>query len=77
MKNGQSSIQGTSLDFETGYFLNDYEDAVIRFEELDGQNVWFLKFKGEKEFQVERSHRLVADAILENVTITKEEYDAF
>lgn len=60
-----------------GFLLNDYEDAVVRFEERDGQNVWFLKFKGEKEFQVDRSHRLVVDAILENAQITKEEYDAF
>ncbi|WP_426292009.1 hypothetical protein ACN9ML_18415 [Dyadobacter endophyticus] len=69
------TISNHSEKFE--FLLNDYEDAVVRFEEQDGQNVWYLKFKGEKEFQVERSHRLVADAILENVQITKEEYEAF
>ena len=60
-----------------GYLLNDYEDAAVRFEKRDGDNVWFLKFKGEKEFQVEHSHRLVFEAIQESHTLTKAEYDEF
>ena len=60
-----------------GYLSNYFEDAVVRFEKVDGANVWFLKFQGEKEFKVERSHRLVFEAIQEGDFITKDDYDAF
>ncbi len=62
---------------KNGCLLNDYESAAVRFEKQNGENVWFLKFKGEKEFRVEYSHRLVFEAIQEAVTLTKDEYDAF
>ncbi|CAG5072896.1 hypothetical protein DYBT9623_04434 [Dyadobacter sp. CECT 9623] len=77
MKGTHDQVTNLKGGDSAGYLLNDYEDAAIRFEDREGQNVWFLKFKGEKEFQVERSHRLVTDAILENATITREEYEAF
>ena len=62
---------------EEGYLLNDFEDAAVRFEKNSGEIKWYLKFKGSSEIEVQRSHRLVTDAILDSVMITETEYNSF
>ena len=74
--NAHEKVLESIANDESGYLLNDYEDAAVRFEKRNGENVWFLKLRGKEEFQVQHSHRLVFEATQEAVTLTKAEYDA-
>jgi len=56
------------------YLINDFERAVIRFDE-NGEA--YVKFKGEKEFKAQKGSELVFDAYLENKHISKEQYDNY
>jgi len=59
------------------YFINEYEEAVVRTEPGEvGCNI-FVKLKGKQEFKAVRGSSLVVDCLAEAFMITKDEYDNF
>ena len=59
------------------YFVNSYEKAMIRSILKDGKIRYFVKFKGEEEFEAKEGNGVVAEGIREHTTITKEEYENY
>ena len=59
------------------YFMNNYEQAVIRSEPNPEDCAFYVKFKGEKEFKAQRGSAVVVDVLIEENRITKDQYDNF
>lgn len=59
------------------YFINTYEDAVVRSEITDNGIDYYVKFRGEKEFKAKKGSGVVTEAKLEHTIITREEYNKF
>ena len=69
-----------SLDFRKPQFLkHPYEDCVLRTTwepEIQKFSV-FVRFSGEKEYEVDQSTKIFADAELQPQPITEPEYWSF
>jgi hypothetical protein len=64
--------------FDSGglYLYNDYEDMVFRYDNKVGK--WFAKIRGKPEFETFSTvSKVLADAILDKLLITKADYDNF
>lgn len=59
------------------YFINTYEDAVIRSTKNGVGTVFYVKFRGNEEFRAQRNSDVVAEGMREHTIITKQEYDNF
>jgi|WetSurMetagenome_2_1015567.scaffolds.fasta_scaffold141831_1 hypothetical protein len=63
---------------EPVFIYSDFEECAIRAEKVDGEIVYYLKFKGNHEFKAIYNSRLVGDALSSNPEfITKEEYNRY
>ncbi|GAB1403131.1 hypothetical protein MASR1M74_03090 [Lentimicrobium sp.] len=63
------------LRTEKLYFRNEFEEAVIRSDPSDEH--FYVKFKGKKEFLAKEGSSVVADAIIVENLITREEYEQY
>ena len=66
------SFKAKFLTDEPVYFKYSFEEAVIRFEP---GGKYFIKFRGNPEFETKHSNRIVNEGFLEYTEITKAEYD--
>lgn len=65
------------LTKESICFINSYEEAVIRTEIVDKELLYYVRFKGEEEFQAEKGSGIVAGGLEEHSLITKDEYEQY
>lgn len=63
------------LSKEPLYFINGFEEAVIRSD--PSEEHFYVKFKGKKEFLAKVGSSVVADAIIAENLISKEEYEQY
>jgi hypothetical protein len=54
------------------YLLNEFEQAVVKF---DGFGNVFVKFKGEPEFKAVQGSGVVSEALLDEKLITEDDYN--
>ena len=59
------------------YFINSFDKAIIRSIVDNGKIRYFVKFKGEEEFEAKEGSGVIAKAFEEHTVITKEDYDSF
>lgn len=57
------------------FFINSFEEAAIRTEIEANEIVYYVKFRGEKEFKALNNSSIVAGGIEEHILITQEEYE--
>ncbi|GEM_PF-3515829 len=62
---------------ENMYFVNSFEDAVIRNEVSGDRISYYVKFRGKNEFVAEKESNVVTGGFEEHIIISKEEYEAF
>jgi hypothetical protein len=64
------------MSTEMVYLENAFEDMVFR-REPGGEEKWFAKKMGGKEYEIRYNSNLVADTKREYKEITKEQYDKY
>lgn len=63
---------------EPACIKSDLIECAMRTEIVDGEVIYYLKFKDKREFRAIYSSRLVGETLLgEPVIITKEEYERY
>jgi len=63
------------LQREPVYLYNDYEQAVVKLD--NSLPNYLVKLKGREEFKAKTGSGVVAEAILDLLEISKEDYDNF
>jgi len=62
---------------ETVYFLEEYEEIVVRFVPLKNTYQCFAKMKGKGEYVINRSGSLAMNIEASGKIITKTQYDKY
>jgi hypothetical protein len=66
------------MDYQKPVYLSyDFEHCVLRSVPTKTGLIWYVKFKGEREFNAMKGSGIVTEATLNPVIITKDEYDRF
>jgi hypothetical protein len=66
------------LGKEPLYIYSEYKECAMRTEIVNGETVYFLKFKDRHEIKAIYSSKLVAEALLgDPEIITPEEYERY
>lgn len=65
------------LATEPVYLSYYFEDCVLRSEPTQNGPIWYVKFKGAKEFRAKFGSGIVTEAELAPELITKKEYDSY
>lgn len=66
----------TRFDTETLYFIDEFEDCVVKSEPLP-KGRYFIKRKQGDEFQVQHTHPSVVRSFHGLKEITKDEYENY
>lgn len=63
---------------EPHYYYSEFEECVMRSELIEGEIVYFIKFRGAREFKAIYSSKLVGNILSGSPEpISEEEYYAF
>ena len=73
----ENYINGKFDKNETVYFLEEYEEIVVRFVPLKNTYKCFAKMKGKGEYEINRSGSLAMSIEASGIIITKAEYDNY
>lgn len=65
------------LKNEIAYLYYHFEDIVVKLIPEKQKTIAFVKFRGEEEYNLDQSSKIVFNAKLGGEIVTKEFYDSF